>query len=51
MREKAYPAIGDQLDALWKIVEALIKGEDAPADALKVRDAVQAVKAKYRKGT
>ena len=39
-RAKEYPAIGDQLDALWK-------GGDAAAEMLAK---VQAVKAKYPKG-
>jgi hypothetical protein len=39
-RQAEYPAIGDQLDALWK-------GGDAAAEMLA---AVQAVKAKYPKG-
>jgi hypothetical protein len=39
-RRAEYPAIGDQLDALWK-------GGDAAAEMLA---AVQAVKAKYPKG-
>lgn len=50
MREKAYPSSGDQLDAMWKIVNALLTGGVPPDDALAVRDAVQAVKDKYRKG-
>ena len=50
LREKAYPSIGDQLDAIWKIVNALLTGDEPPADAIQVRDAVQAVKNKYRKG-
>ncbi len=40
-RAKAYPSIGDQLDALWK-------GGDAAAEMLAK---VQAVKAKYPKPT
>lgn len=40
-RASEYPAIGDQLDALWK-------GGDAAATMLAQ---VQAVKAKYPKGT
>jgi len=39
-RAREYPAIGDQLDALWK-------GGDAAAEMLAK---VQAVKAKYPKG-
>ncbi len=50
MRQKAYPSSGDQLDALWKIVNALLVGDVPPADAMQVRDAVMATKAKYAKG-
>ena len=50
LRAKAYPSVGDQLDAMWKIVNRLIAGEDPDADAIAVRDAVIAVKAKYAKG-
>jgi hypothetical protein len=35
---------------LWSIVNALIAGTAPPATALQVRDAVNAVKAKYPKG-
>lgn len=48
-REAAYPDIGDQLDALWKLVDALIDRKPLPADALAVRAAVSAVKARYPK--
>jgi len=50
LRAKAYPSTGDQLDAIWKIVNALLANEAPAADALLVRDAVQAVKAKHAKG-
>jgi hypothetical protein len=50
LRAAAYPPAGDQLDAIWKIVNGLIAGEDPDADALAVRDAVLAVKAKFPKG-
>lgn len=50
LRQRAYPAAGDQLDALWKIVEALVAGKTAPAEALQVKAAIDAVKAKYPKG-
>lgn len=49
LRAKAYPQPGEQLDALWKIVNALIEGQEIPADALAVRDAVAQVKNKFRK--
>ena len=50
LRQAAYPSTGDQLDAMWKIVEAMLAGQAPPADALQVRDAVKAVKIKFRKG-
>jgi hypothetical protein len=50
LRQREYPAIGDQLDAMWKIVNALLTGNEPPAAAIEVRDAVKAVKDKYQKG-
>ena len=50
LRQAAYPSTGDQLDAMWKIVEAMLAGQSPPADALQVSDAVKAVKTKFRKG-
>lgn len=51
LRAAAYPSKGDQLDALWKIVDALLDllSEPAPADAMAVRAQVKAVKARYVK--
>lgn len=49
LRVKAYPTVGDQLDAIWKIVNALLTGDEPTADAIAVRDAVAAVKVKYPK--
>lgn len=49
LRAASYPSIGDQLDALWKLYNALATGTPTPADALAVRDAVAAVKEKYKK--
>lgn len=48
-RAAAYPDTGDQLDALWKIIDALIERQPLPADALAVRATVAAVKARYPK--
>jgi hypothetical protein len=50
LRAKAYPSTGEQLDAVWKILNALVDGTVPPQDALKVRDAVAAVKTKFAKG-
>ena len=44
-RAKAYPPIGDQLDALWKMIEPPPGSE---AEAMKAQ--IMAVKAKYPKG-
>lgn len=43
-RAKAYPAIGDQLDAIWKALSAV---PNLPADATTMMMQIQAVKAKY----
>lgn len=48
-RQAAYPDTGEQLDALWKIVDALINRQPLPAEALAVRDAIATVKARYPK--
>ena len=48
-RRAAYPDIGDQLDAMFKIIEAIRRSEPLPADALEVLDKVRAVKAVYPK--
>lgn len=48
LRVADYPAVGDQLDALWKGFEALAKGEPMPeAEAMLAR--VNAVKARFPK--
>lgn len=49
LRAKAYPSTGEQLDAIWKILNAMLAGTASPADALQVRDKITAVKNKYRK--
>jgi hypothetical protein len=48
-RKAAYPDIGDQLDAIHKLLDAIRRSEPAPAEALAVLDRVQAVKATYPK--
>lgn len=49
LRAVAYPKPSDQLDALWKIVTALVDGEPAPKDALDVLAQVREVKARFPK--
>lgn len=46
-RAKAYPSIGDQLDAIWKILNSGMA--NAPADALTIADAVKSVKKEFKK--
>jgi len=48
-RKASYPDAGEQLDALWKIVDALINRQPLPADALAVRDQIAQIKARYPK--
>lgn len=50
-RQAAYPDTGEQLDALWKIVDALINRQPLPAEALAVRDEIAQIKARYPKPT
>lgn len=47
LRARAYPPIGDQLDAIWKIIRA--GNAPAPAEATAVADAVLAVKTQFTK--
>jgi hypothetical protein len=46
-RADAYPPVGDQLDALWKLVDSLLSKSVAPAEALAVRDAIAQVKLQW----
>ena len=48
-RADAYPPAGDQLDALWKLVDSLLSKSAAPAEALAVRDAIGQVKLQWPK--
>ncbi|MEJ0004375.1 MAG: hypothetical protein WDN30_14105 [Pararobbsia sp.] len=48
-RAAAYPDIGDQLDAIWKLLETQYAGATMPPDAARLAAAVRAVKAKYPK--
>lgn len=50
-RKAAYPDTGEQLDAIWKLVDAMIDRQPLPAEALAVRDAIATVKARYPKPT
>jgi len=44
-RAQEYPSVGEQLDALWKEMQALPRTEEAEAMLQRIRD----VKAKYPK--
>lgn len=46
-RRPEYPEIGDQLDAVWKALEA--SGARLPPEAVAVLDQVRAVKKRYPK--
>lgn len=48
-RKAAYPDVGDQLDAILKVIDAIRRSEPLPADALEVLDKVRRVKATYPK--
>lgn len=48
-RAAEYPAIGDQLDALWKAVGAIADGKTPPKEATDLLASIEAVKAKYPK--
>ena len=48
-RVTEYPSVGDQLDALWKIVTAMQAMADIPAEAGAVMQIIQDVKHKHPK--
>lgn len=48
-RRAAYPDVGEQLDALNKLVAAFLQQQTPPADAVAVVQKVQRVKAAYPK--
>jgi hypothetical protein len=49
-RQRAYPAIGDQLDAIWKFLnQHRLAGHDLPSDADTMLGQVLAVKKQYPK--
>jgi len=48
-RRSEYPPFGDQLDAAWKIIEALINNKPIPADAKAVLEQIKEIKARYPK--
>ncbi len=51
LRQKEYPALGDQLDAIWKQLNTdRLNGKDLISEADSLLGAVLAVKAKYPKG-
>lgn len=49
MRQKAYPSIGDQLDAVYKLTEALQGVIELPPEVLVWLEDIKAVKASYPK--
>lgn len=48
-RRAAYPDIGDQLDAIHKLLAAMIERQPLPDDALEIVRRVQQIKAVYQK--
>lgn len=52
LRVGDYPEVGDQLDAIWKLMRTLVEAspaDDLPEDALDVMERVQGVKARFPK--
>jgi ABC-type Fe3+-citrate transport system substrate-binding protein len=45
LRAREYPSVGDQLDALWKTVQALQDGKSIPDDAAEVLSRIRSIKA------
>lgn len=48
-RRSNYPDYGEQLDALWKLVNSLLDKKKPDPEALAVRDAILGVKTKFPK--
>lgn len=48
-RAAVYPDIGDQLDAIWKMLESMPQGVSANPEAEAMRDRIRAVKAQFPK--
>lgn len=49
-RRAEYPQVGDQLDQVWKVIEALkSRGTQLPAEADAMLGSIQATKARYPK--
>jgi len=44
LRARTYPSVGEQLDAIWKILAALQAGAPIPPEAEELRARIQAVK-------
>jgi hypothetical protein len=44
-RREEYPPIGDQLDAIWKMLD----GKDLPAETAAMLQTVKSVKARFKK--
>lgn len=49
LRMGDYPSAGDQLDEMWRAIEALAAGEPLPASATEMIDKIRAVKARFPK--
>jgi len=49
-RKAEYPDIGDQLDAIWKAIDALVEdGAMVPVETVEMLAKIKAVKGKYAK--
>jgi len=50
LRAKAYPSVGDQLDAIWKTLQTLSAEMQMPPETVAMLEKINAVKARYAKG-
>ena len=48
-RREAYPAIGDQLDAIWRALAAIRAGGTLPPEALEMLARIDDVKTRFPK--
>lgn len=48
-RRAQYPTVGDQLDELWRAIEALAAGQPLPASVTDMQATIAAVKSRHLK--
>lgn len=49
LRAAAYDHYGDQMDAMWKAIDAITQGRPVPQESIEAMNRWKAVKARYPK--